>query len=77
MVTRLCRLVCLLLAVSVLAPAAPTVGAQDASPIASPLAGSAPLDVAAMALTPDDLADRGFASFLIADGRTQTVTRWR
>jgi hypothetical protein len=54
-------------------PAAQAVGAQDASPVPSPDAGAAPLDIAAMALTPDDLADAGFADFLIADGRSQTL----
>jgi hypothetical protein len=72
MVSRLRFITCLLLALWV---AVPVFGsdAQDASPVASPAAGPAPLDVAAMALTPDDLAARGFADFLIADGRTQTL----
>jgi hypothetical protein len=71
------RLVCFgfLLTGFVLAPA--NALAQDASPVASPaatpVAGEAPLDVAAMALTPDDLADFGLADFAIADGRTQTL----
>ncbi|MEA2525058.1 MAG: hypothetical protein QOF73_2285 [Thermomicrobiales bacterium] len=69
LVTRFCRLVCLLLALIALVPAAMTARAQDASPAS----GAAPLDLAAMALTPDDLADLGLADFLIADGRTQSL----
>src|SRR5262245_15464855 len=63
----------LLFALLAVLPGAMTASAQPASPVASPVAGVAPLDVAAMALTPDDLADNGFADFLVADGRTQTL----
>ena len=73
MVSHLRRIAALLLALWALVPAALGVSAQDASPVASPAAGVAPVDVAAMALTPDDLAGNGFADYLIADGRTQTL----
>lgn len=73
MLSRLRLIACLIVALSAVMPAALGASAQSASPVASPAAGVAPLDVAAMALTPDDLADNGFADFLVADGRTQTL----
>lgn len=56
-----------------LMPAALPVAAQEASPVASPVASAPPLDLAAMSLTADDLADQGFADYVIADGRTQSL----
>jgi hypothetical protein len=73
MVSRLRRLALLVLAVTAIGSAAMPAGAQDASPVASPVAAATPLDLAAMTLTVDDLADVGYADFLIADGRTQSL----
>lgn len=65
-------LVTVLLTIAILLPAASPALAEDAPAAASPVAGAL-LDVAAMALTPDDLAAAGFAGYLIADGRTQSL----
>jgi hypothetical protein len=70
MTNRICRGLCGLLAFVVLAPVAQ---AQPATPDATPASASAPLDVAAMALTPVDLETLGLAGYLVADGRTQTL----
>ncbi len=71
MVRRL--LVMLSVAFVALVPATLPAGAQDASPVASPVAAATLLDLAAMTLTSDDLADHGFADFVILDGRTQSL----
>ncbi len=70
MTDRLFRGLCGLLAFAVFAPAAL---AQPATPDATPASTSAPLDLAAMALTPADLEALGFDGYLVADGRTQTL----
>jgi hypothetical protein len=72
MVLRLRRFVVLLLVLIALAPAAGA-ATQDASPVASPVVTAPLIDLAAMTLTTDDLAERGFADFVIADGRTQSL----
>jgi hypothetical protein len=64
----LLAMVTLLVAGSLAGPAL----AQDATPVASPVAG-APLDLAAMTLTVDDLAEVGLTDYVIADGRSQSL----
>jgi hypothetical protein len=70
MTRRVFRGLCCLLTFVVFASAT---GAQPATPDATPVSTSAPLDLAAMALTPADLETLGFTGYLVADGRTQTL----
>ena len=63
---RLLRwLACLLVCAAIVPVAAAQTG--------TPASGSAPLDLAAMTLTPADLDALGFEGYQVADGRTQTL----
>jgi hypothetical protein len=69
--------VCLVALVAALHLVLTPVLAQEATPQPRPIASPAPapalLDLAAMTLTPTDLADVGLSGFTVADGRTQSL----
>jgi hypothetical protein len=68
--------VCLVAVISAIHLALIPVLAQEATPQSRPIASPAPapilLDLAAMTLTPTDLADVGLSGFTVADGRAES-----
>lgn len=66
------RLIVGMIVAAMVLPLGTSFGAAQEGMFAPPDEGEA-MDLAAMALTPDDLDDLGFADFLIADGRSQSL----